>query len=759
MDATAFLDHLMGTDWYDHQITHVERIPPRLASGSSHRVQLQPVLQGLLESRGLWPLYSHQIEAIEALKEGNNVIVATPAASGKSLCYHLPVLDCLLSDRTTRAIYIYPTKALAQDQLKGLKELAKGLPYQATIFDGDTPTRERSSIKRSADLLLTNPDMLHMGILPNHKTWSRFLRGVRYVVLDECHIYRGIFGSHLANVIRRLRRVCQMYGSSPQFILCSATIANPEDLAQRLTGLPFKVIDVDGAPHGGKRFVFWNPPVMDRAKSSRRSTNVEAATLFSELVSRELRTIAFVRSRKVAELVHLYARQQLEAKRRGSGDRISPYRASYLPEDRRRIEKALFEGELLGVATTNALELGIDVGSLDATVITGYPGTVSSTWQQAGRSGRRNEESLSILVGQDNPLDQYLMNHPDAFFGKPVESALVSPENPHIIQPHLLCAAYESPLTSEDSRLFGDSFADHVAILQERGDLRYEGGKWFITTALSYPAETVDIRSASSNTYLVVEEGPGTILETVEEASVLHQLHPGAIYLHKGEPYRVSRLDLDSGTAYLQPSDGGYYTQTRDVTDIGIRRVRQSRKAGGVEVSLGDVEVTNQVLGFKKRVPFTEEVIGDEYLDLPPRQFSTVALWFDVPQRVLDVIGDARYDLAGGLHAVEHAAIGVLPLFAMCDRNDIGGVSTPQHPQTGQPQIFIYDGHPGGIGIAERGYLMVEELWRATLSAVSECQCSAGCPSCIQSPKCGNNNHPLDKVLATVILRVLCHGS
>ena len=758
MDATAFLDHLKGTDWYDHQITHVERIPPRLASSGAHRVHLEPALQGLLESRGPWPLYSHQIEAINALKGGDNVIVATPAASGKSLCYHLPVLDSLLSDRTTRAIYIYPTKALAQDQLKGLRELAKGLPYQAAIFDGDTPTRERSSIKRSADLLLTNPDMLHMGILPNHKTWSRLLRGVRYVVLDECHIYRGVFGSHLANVIRRLRRVCQMYGSSPQFILCSATIANPGDLAQRLTGLPFKVIDKDGAPHGGKRFVFWNPPVVDRAKSSRRSTNVEAATLFSELISRQLRTIAFVRSRKVAELVHLYARQQLEAKRHGLGDRISPYRASYLPEDRRRIERALFQGELLGVATTNALELGIDVGSLDATVITGYPGTVSSTWQQAGRSGRRNEESLSILVGQDNPLDQYLMNHPEAFFGKPMESALVSPENPHIIQPHLLCAAYESPLTSEDSRLFGDSFVDHVAILQERGDLRCEGGKWFITTALSYPAETINIRSTSSNTYLVVEEGPGTILETVDEASVLHQLHPGAIYLHKGEPYRVSHLDLSSGTAYVQPSDGAYYTQTRDVTDIGIRRVRQSRRVGGVEVCLGDVEVTNQVLGFKKRVPFTEEVIGDESLDLPPRQFSTVALWFDVPQRVLDVIGDSRYDLAGGLHAVEHAAIGVLPLFAMCDRNDIGGVSTPRHSDTGRPQIFIYDGHPGGIGIAERGYLMVEELWRATLSAVSECPCSTGCPSCIQSPKCGNNNHPLDKVLATVILRVLCDG-
>ena len=412
----------------------------------------------------------------------------------------------------------------------------------------------------------------------------------------------------------------------------------------------------------------------------------------------------------------------------------------------------------MGVATTNALELGIDVGSLDATVITGYPGSISSTWQQAGRSGRGREGSLSILVGQDNPLDQYLMNHPESFFGRPVENALISPENPHIIQPHLLCAAYESPLTAEDEELFGASFKGHVEDLEAKGLLLNRGGKWHATTEVSYPAETVSIRSTSPHNYLVVEESSGTILETVEEASAFQQLHPGAVYLHQGEPYLVNRLDLDARAAYVKPNDGAYYTQTKDDTDIRIRSVRRSKTSGDVQVYLGDVEVTNHVLGFKMRKPFTEEVIGEEYLDLPPRRFNTVSLWFDIPQDVLDWVKKERLDLPGALHATEHAAIGVLPLFAMCDRNDIGGVSTPLHPDTGEPQVFIYDGYPGGIGIAERGYEIIDALWAATLRVVSECRCDDGCPSCIQSPKCGNNNRPLDKELAKFMLRELCQG-
>ena len=756
MDAAAFLDYLRGRPFYKDQIVYVRQIPPRQAIQGRLDSPIHPDLYRCLESGGFWPLYIHQTEAIDALARGEHVVVSTPAASGKSLCYHVPVLDAVLADRRSRAMYIYPTKALAQDQLKGLREIGEGLSFRADIFDGDTPGRDRPGIKRATQILLTNPDMLHLGILPNHRTWTRFLRGLRYVVLDESHVYRGVFGSHVANVMRRLRRLCRLYGSSPQFILCSATIANAGELARQLTGLPCTAIEVDGAPYGGKQFVFWNPPLTDANRTSRRSTNIEASTLFSELVGRGVRTIAFVRSRKAAELVHLYAREQLNQMQSAAAEKISPYRASYMPEDRRRIERALFDGDLMGVSTTNALELGIDVGSLDATVIAGYPGSIASTWQQAGRSGRRNEESLSVLVGQGNPLDQYLMNYPHTFFSKPVEHALISPQNPYILQPHLLCAAYESALGPRDEDLFGPDMSEALTRLEDEGLLNKEESTWYVSTAIGYPAESVNIRSTSSRGYLVVEERSGTILESVEEASAFHQLHPGAVYLHQGESYLVVDLDLESRIAYVASNDGSYYTQVRDMTDIEIRDVRASKESGGVRVYVGEVEVTNRVLGYRLRKPMTEELLGEEFLDLPERRFNTVALWFDVPLDVLDTVREQRMDLAGGLHAAEHAAIGVLPLFALCDRNDIGGVSTPLHPDTGKPQVFIYDGHPGGIGISERGYEAVHDLWETTLRVVSQCPCQDGCPSCIQSPKCGNNNNPLDKGVAVLMLRALC---
>ena len=756
MDAAAFLDYLRGRPFYKDQIVYVRQIPPRQAIQGRLDSPIHPDLYRCLESGGFWPLYIHQTEAIDALARGEHVVVSTPAASGKSLCYHVPVLDAVLADRRSRAMYIYPTKALAQDQLKGLREIGEGLSFRADIFDGDTPGRDRPGIKRATQILLTNPDMLHLGILPNHRTWTRFLRGLRYVVLDESHVYRGVFGSHVANVMRRLRRLCRLYGSSPQFILCSATIANAGELARQLTGLPCTAIEVDGAPYGGKQFVFWNPPLTDANRTSRRSTNIEASTLFSELVGRGVRTIAFVRSRKAAELVYLYAREQLNQMQSAAAEKISPYRASYMPEDRRRIERALFDGDLMGVSTTNALELGIDVGSLDATVIAGYPGSIASTWQQAGRSGRRNEESLSVLVGQGNPLDQYLMNYPHTFFSKPVEHALISPQNPYILQPHLLCAAYESALGPRDEDLFGPDMSEALTRLEDEGLLNKEESTWYVSTAIGYPAESVNIRSTSSRGYLVVEERSGTILESVEEASAFHQLHPGAVYLHQGESYLVVDLDLESRIAYVASNDGSYYTQVRDMTDIEIRDVRASKESGGVRVYVGEVEVTNRVLGYRLRKPMTEELLGEEFLDLPERRFNTVALWFDVPLDVLDTVREQRMDLAGGLHAAEHAAIGVLPLFALCDRNDIGGVSTPLHPDTGKPQVFIYDGHPGGIGISERGYEAVHDLWETTLRVVSQCPCQDGCPSCIQSPKCGNNNNPLDKGVAVLMLRALC---
>ena len=745
MDVSGFLGQLTGSPSYEGQIVHIEVVPPRDAREGALSSPLNGRVVAGLENTGLWPLYSHQADAVNHLAAGSHVMVSTPAASGKSLCYQIPVIESILADSSSRALFLHPTKALTQDQLKSMRNLTEGLPVKAAVFDGDTPYEERSAVRRSAHVILTNPDMLHLGILPNHRNWSRFFRGLKYVVLDEAHVYRGVFGSHLANLLRRLRRVCKLYGSSPRFILCSATIANPHELASDLTGLDFQIVEEDGAPSGGRRFAFWNPPFIENTTSSRRSANTEAATLFSRLIAKKVRTLTFVRTRRQAELVYLYAREQLESVEKGLGKTISPYRATYLPEDRRRIEADLLQGRLLGLASTNALELGIDVGSLDATVITGYPGSIASTWQQAGRSGRRGDEALSVLVGRANPLDQYLMNHPEFFFGKPVENALISPENPYIIGPHLLCAAYEAPLEEADSGMFGASFKAHVDNLVAQGFLRESRGKWHVPPDMPYPAELVNIRSDSQHAYPVVEEESGVILETVDETSAYFQLHPGAVYLHQGEAFRVADLDLENGAAYVSRTDSAYYTQSKDTTDITINRVRSDKFIGGVQVYLGDVEVTTRVTGYQRRRPLTEEVLGEEWLDLPPRIFNTVALWFDIPDRFLEEVDGKKLDLAGSLHAAEHAMIGVLPLFALCDRNDIGGVSTPLHPDTRQPQIFIYDGHPGGIGIAEMGYQMVGQLWNATLGVVTQCPCDDGCPSCIQSPKCGNNNYPLDK--------------
>ena len=754
MDVSGFLAQLVQISWYSDQIVHREDVPSREPVLGELETPLEPWMQKALEAEGIEGLYSHQAQAIDALRRGENVIVSTPAASGKSLCYHIPVLERVIADTPSYALYLFPTKALAQDQLKGLSQLSRHLPRVSfATFDGDTPFGERGSIRRNARIILTNPDMLHWGILPNHRSWFRLLRSLRYVVIDEAHIYRGVFGSHVANILRRLRRLCQRYGSSPQFILCSATIANPQEHAERLAGLPFRPVDRDGSPYGGKEFIFWNPPMIDVAKGSRRSTNSEATLLFAELLRREVRTLTFVRSRRLAELLYVYVRDQLAESNSSIASRISPYRATYLPEDRRRIEQELFDGRLLGVTATNALELGIDIGDLDATILTGYPGSIASTWQQAGRSGRRGERSLSILVAQDNPLDQYLMRHPETFFGKSPESVRISPENPHIIKPHLLCAAYEAPLGEEDASLFGSSLHERARELEQDGLLRNRNGQWYLNPQVVYPAQEVNIRSTSANFYTVVEQESGAILERMEEAGAFMQLYPGAIYLHQGDPYLITDLDLESHIAYAVKTDVPYYTEARDITDTRVLRVLKERLAGNTKVYLGEVEVSTTVIGFKRKAPFTEEVLGEHYVRLPPHYFNTVALWFDIPPHTLDHILRRRLDLAGGLHAAEHAAIGVLPLFALCDRNDIGGVSTPLHPDTGRPQVFIYDGHPGGVGITERGYEVMEDLWQATLEVIQSCPCEAGCPSCIQSPKCGNNNYPLDKEVAAMILR------
>jgi DEAD/DEAH box helicase domain-containing protein len=757
-DTTAFLGYLTAQPTYSGQIAHIEHIPPREADYAELDKPLESNLQPCLDEHGLLPLYTHQAEAVNNARRGQNVMVSTSSASGKTLCYNIPVLEAISAEGASCALYLFPTKALAQDQLRTLRELfypdLLKLGDFAT-FDGDTPQAERAEIRKRAKIILTNPDMLHVGILPNHESWSRLLRRLKYVIIDEAHTYRGVFGSHVAGVVRRLRRLCRYYGSEPQFICCSATIANPGEHIEKLVGLPFEVVANDGSPHGGKDFVFWNPPLIDKAKSARRSANSEASHLFTELVNSNIRSLAFARTRRLTELIYTYSRRRLAETSPALARRIKPYRAGYLPEERRQIEQELFNGELLGVVATNALELGIDVGDLGATVLTGYPGSIASTWQQAGRSGRSRNHSLSFLIGLDNPLDQYFMRHPDSFWGKSFENALINPDNPYILRAHLVCAAWELPLSSNDEEIFGSALSRERAELERQWILRQRKGRWYLSPAIAYPAQSIGIRSTSGENFAIIDAPTGSLLETVEASVAFFQVHPGAIYIHQGESYLVSELDLAGRTAYARPTTATYYTQTKELTDLHITREIRSKSCGQVKVCLGEVEVTTTVVGFKKKAQFTEEVIGEEPLDLPPQHFPTVALWFDLPPEAIARLAEAQLDFAGGLHGAEHASIAILPLFALCDRNDIGGVSTPFHPDTGKAQIFIYDAYPGGIGIAEKGFDLIEGLWQATLKAITECPCEDGCPSCIQSPKCGNNNKPLDKKAAQILLEGL----
>jgi len=758
MDAAAFVHHLVTLPAYRQQIVYVEHLPAREAVFGELNSPLHPLLQERLRALAISALYRHQAEALNALFAGKNIIMATPSASGKSLCYQLAALEASLSDKDSRAIFVFPTKALSQDQLRSLRELA--CPQVITegaacTFDGDTAQGERARIKRRAKIVLTNPDMLHLGILPNHRSWLRLFRHLKYVVIDEAHVYRGILGSHMANVVRRLRRICTLYGSSPQFICCSGTTANPVEHAGRLVGLPVEAVVEDGSPRGDKYFAFWNPPFVGEDMNSRRSANSEAAYLLTELVQKGFRSLVFARTRKLTELVCLYAKDQLAPDLSG---RLSPYRAGYLPEERRRIEQRFFDGDLLGMVATTALELGVDIGGLEATVLAGYPGSIASAWQQAGRSGRSTGSSLSFLVGRDNPLDQYLMRHPEFFFGRSFDNALINPANPYVLMPHLLCAAWEKPIDDTDRALFDGDTDAALAELSREGKMRRWQMRWHLSPALAYPAQDVSIR-ATSGQYAVVDISQGRLLETVEASVAFLQIHPGAVYLHQGESYLVTELDPVQHTALAEPTQVNYYTQARETTEIRVLGVSERKDCRGVTVCWGTVDVTSRVVGFRKKRQFGDEMAGDEALELPSQSFVTRSLWFDLPQKAIDRIAEAGLDLEGGLHACEHAAISILPLFALCDRDDIGGVSVSQHRDTGVAQVFIYDAYPGGIGIAERGFEVVDRFWRATLELVRDCPCHDGCPSCIQSPKCGNNNQPLDKEAALILLEELAISS
>jgi DEAD/DEAH box helicase domain-containing protein len=798
-DPAAFLDGMRKGRDYAGQLVYVQTMPARSPRYGRLRHRLSTPVRAALRSAGSEQLYTHQAEAINAALDGKHVVVATSTASGKTLCFHVPVLEALARDPLARALYIYPTKALAQDQLGKWQAFAKGagpaiVSPQAATYDGDTPQGGRARIRKSARVLLTNPDMLHAGILPNHPLWAEFFRHLKYVVIDEGHSYRGIFGSQVACVLRRLRRVCALYqplgqgtrarrasvpaGGGPQFIATSATIANPAEHFELLTGLSATVVSDDGSPHGPRTFALWNPPFLDRAQSARRSANREATDLFAALVGLGVRSIAFARARVVAELLLRYTRQQLARTAPGTAARVAAYRAGYLPQERRRIERELFSGRLIGVTATTALELGIDVGGLDAALLVGYPGTVASTWQQAGRAGRGQDPSLAVLIGLDNPLDQFYMRHGAELLGRSHENALLDPDNLYILERHLPCAAHEVPLrvpdaeenlpdgqsgSQDDEMLFGPGFVDAMIALEQSDILRYTGDRWVYTRG-DYPAQDVSLRDAEGERFAVLNaDDDFRTLEELSSSAAPQRVHQGAIYLHQGESFLVTEYNAEMRHAIVKSVQADYYTQSRELNDVRIVRsmrhrqmpVKPTRSSPVTTAYLGRVRVRSQVIGYRRLQQFTEAVLGEAPLDMSPVDFETMALWWDIPGYLPGMLAAQGLDFLGGLHAAEHAAIGILPLFAMCDRWDIGGLSTPRHPDTDAPQIFIYDGFPGGVGIAEKGFALLPELWSATLDVIQGCPCEGGCPSCVQSPKCGNFNQPLDKAAAILILNEL----
>ena len=707
---------------------------------------LHPRLRDALAKNGMDRLYAHQAEALEAAWAGTT-IVTTGTASGKSLCFNLPVLETLLQDPMARAIYLYPTKALAQDQARALNAFGLSPAIRPAIYDGDTRREDRLAIRRGANVVLTNPDMLHVGILPNHPQWANFLRNLAFVVVDEAHVYRGVFGSHVANVLRRLRRLT----GTPRFLLASATIANPGELAERLTGLEdVTVVDEDGSPGARRQIAMWNPPVTDEALQTRRSALAESADVVAELVRQGARTICFLKSRKGVELVTKLVQDMVDPE---LAERVAPYRAGYTPQQRRELEGKLTRGELLAVITTDALELGIDIGALDACVVITFPGTVASLKQMWGRAGRRGQ-GLAVYVAGDDALDQFFCRHPDEFLDRPVESAILEHESEELHLQHLLCAAHEAPIDPADPReqaALGPRVLLHCEHLEAAGQLVRRRGRFVLKAREDYPAARVSLRSSSPSSIAIVDVAHGEVLGSVEEARAHTTVHDGAVYLHMGRSYEVRELVLDVRRALVQPHTGDWYTQPKSETDTWIEQLLDRRDTMGVTLSYGVVTVTDQVLAYQRKRLSDHEVLDLNGVDLPPTQFTTKALWYELGDDLVSREFPLEV-LLGALHAAEHAQIAVLPLLAMCDRWDIGGLSTNAHPQTGGPTIFVYDGHPGGIGITRQGFLGFERLVADAHRLIGECRCEAGCPSCVQSPKCGNLNEPLHKAAAVKLL-------
>jgi len=691
-------------------------------------------------------LYSHQVKAIEHLRRGANVLVATPTASGKSLIYNLMVLEEILEHRDARALYVFPLKALEQDQLKNLAVWLKGIKetnISAEIYDGDTTPYRRKKIRtQMPQILFTNPDMLHRAILAHHQNWEKLFENLSFVVLDEVHTYRGIFGSHLNQVIRRLKRLCEKYGSRPRFIMLSATISNPKGFGESLIEEEIEVIQSTGAPRAGQHFIFLNPET---------SPNFSAARLFIDCIRKGFRTIAFTQSRKVTELIHVWVSQLSPDLR----EKVSSYRAGFMPEERRQIEKRLASGDLLGVVSTSALEMGIDIGYLDICLLVGYPGTIINTWQRGGRVGRSGRESLVILVAKPDALDQYFMKHPDDLFERSFEAAVLDPNNPNVVEAHLPCAAAEIPITLSDGKFWSKDLSAHLEKLEQEGALnRSAEGEptWFASKR--NPQRFVNIRSAG-DTYTIFEKETGQAIGTIDGIKAFKECHPGAVYLHRARQYLVDNLILEKKDIVVHGTLLNYFTRVRTEKETEIMEIHRSRPEGQFLVREGRLKVTEVVTEYEKRALPGQELMGVFPLELPPQIFETIGFWVEIEPALKRFVEKKGLHFMGGIHAIEHAAIGIFPLFALCDRNDIGGICYPYHPQVEKSAIFIYDAYPGGVGLASRGFEIILDLLEKTMNHVKTCECEEGCPSCIHSPKCGSGNKPLDKQAAILILEGL----
>ncbi len=745
MELTDFVLVLKNDLDFGQALVHHRYIPPQDAVYEEDR-DVAAEISGILSHLGIPRLFKHQVDAIKSIRQGANVLVATPTASGKSLIYNLSFLDMLLRKPTAKALYVFPLKALEQDQIKNLSFLIRGVKGEKIttgIYDGDTSAYRRKQIRAAIpQILVTNPDMLHSAILAYHETWEKLFENLSLVVLDEVHTYRGIFGSHTNQVMRRLKRVCSLYGSKPQFVMLSATISNPESFGQSLIEEKMDVVDRSGAPRAGRHVVFMNPTA---------SPNFSAARLFIRCIQAGFRTIAFTQSRKITELIHLWV-SQLSPRLR---EKISSYRAGFMPEERREIEQRLATGDLLGVVSTSALEMGIDIGYLDICLLVGYPGTMINTWQRGGRVGRSGRESMILLVAKPDALDQYFMKHADDFFDRPFEAAILDPHNPYVVRAHLPCAASESPLSMEDSRYWCQDLPKHLEALEQEGVLtRSAEGRAFWYSTKRNPHQGVNLRSVGQ-TFTIFEKETGQAIGTVDGIRALKECHPGAVYLHRARQYFVHHLDLDKKDIIAHPTQLQYFTRALSEKETEIIEITRSRPEGQFIVREGKVKVTERITGYEKRALPGQELLGVHPLELPPQTFETVSFWVEIEDAIYSRIEAEKLHFMGGIHAIEHAAIGIFPLFALCDRNDIGGISYTHHPQIGKSAVFIYDGYPGGVGLAQHGFEVVVDLLEKTLGHLKACECEDGCPSCIHSPKCGSGNKPLDKKAAIMTLELL----